>query len=101
MGADNNAQYFDSLPVTEYTGAIRGKFDLPAELGETIRHEDVLTFLVVVEAREAKMKTQKTGDLLRENVFQVNSVEYIDPTITQPIVDLIRNGTFAEADDDE
>lgn len=67
----------DGLVVEMYDGKFGGTFEMDTEIGESIRYDDVVTFMVVAQAGRASFDTNKSGDLKRTNVFEVANVSIV------------------------
>jgi hypothetical protein len=84
---NNNGQYFDGVPVTLHDGKFSGTFTLPDDLGDQMRYDDVVTFLVTAVVGPAKVGSNAAGDMKRTNTLIVSSSHYVD----ESIVDAVRN----------
>jgi hypothetical protein len=78
MSKVNNTESFDGIPVTAYDASFSGKFDLPDDVGEKMRQDDVVTFLVSGVVEGANMTATKLGDLKRTNKIKVIASREID-----------------------
>lgn len=68
---------FDGYPIELYDGRFSGTFELDEEVGEAIKYEQVVSFLVVANASKAAISTNKDGDLKRTNTFAVQQVKLV------------------------
>lgn len=91
MSKNNNTEYFDGHAVTQYGGRFSGSFDLPEDVGESMRYDDVVTFLVTSVVSEAKVVATKAGDLKRVNTLDVVEVREIDDKAHQLVINTLNN----------
>lgn len=89
--SNNTPEYFDGHGVTLYEAAFSGTFDLPPEVGEAMKYDDVSTWLVTVVAGTAKHEATKLGDMKRHNKLNVIATEYIDPKAAAVIQQTLNN----------
>lgn len=83
MNKVNNQESFDGIPVTIYEGKFGGFFDLADEVGENVKYDDVVCFIVTASAGAANMSTTKTGDMKRRNTFEIMNVLPIEPDVAE------------------
>lgn len=91
MSKNNNPEYFDGQAITLYEAAFAGTFDLPPDVGEEMKYDDVNTFLVTVVAGEAKIASTKLGDMKRHNKLNIIACEHIDPKAATVIKQTLDN----------
>lgn len=91
MTKNNDPEYFDGHAVTLYEGRFGGAFDLPEEVGENMRYDDVAVFLVTAVVGEAKVSATKHGDMKRSNKLDVVTVRAIDAKVQELVEKTLAN----------
>lgn len=70
---------FDGMDVSIGQGKFKGSFEIDEEMLASIKHGDVVTFVVTAEAGKAEHDRDKKSDLIkRTNTFEMIQVVVLD-----------------------
>ncbi len=101
---NNNGQYFDGVPVTLHDAKFTGTFDLSDELGDGMKYDDRVTFLVTAVVGASKLGATKAGDMKRTNTMYITEAHFVNPNIEDAVKQNVMFSVapaVADEDDDD
>lgn len=83
-----NRFVLDGVPVAYCEGTFSKNFDMDPKDAEEVVYDDTYVMVVVARAAPPSFHSNKTGDLIRRNHFEVSAAKVADATMSSELAEL-------------
>jgi len=88
-------QRFDGVDVELFGGRFKGAFDVPEDQGSDMAYDEVYSFVVTARVGDVDFRENKTGDLRRINVLELQEVVVLTPQLHSLVSSALTSGGAA------